>query len=72
MSEVTVKEEAGSKFIFGCVYDQNVVLPDLITGPRGSESALRLEPGQVIDLEDYFSAARLKRARSLKFPMTLQ
>lgn len=70
MSETMVEDQvevgAGEKFIFGCIYDQNVVLPDLITGPRGSEAALRFEPGQVVDLEEYFHPAKLKRSRSLK------
>lgn len=72
MGETVVEEQvkAGTKFIFGCIYDQNVVLPDLITGPRGSEAALRFEPGQVIDLEDYFSSARLKRSRALKVALS--
>lgn len=66
MAEIAVREKVKEKFIFGCVYDQDVVLPDLVTGPRGSEAALRLEPGQVLDLENYFSPARLARSMSLK------
>jgi len=66
MAETAVQQEKKDKFIFGCIHDQNVVLPDLITGPRGSEGALRFEPGQVVDLEDYFSGPRLRRSRSLK------
>lgn len=61
---------ASEKFILGCIHGQNVILPDLITGPRGSESALRFEPGQVLDLEDYFSAARLRRSRALKLAIS--
>jgi len=58
--------EAAEKYIFGCMYDQNVHFPDLVTGTRGSEAVLRLEPGQVVDFEDYFSVARLRRSKSLK------
>lgn len=67
MAGVAVKTpKAGEKFIFGCILDQDVILPDLVTGPRGSEAEMKLEPGQVVDLEEYFSSARLKRSRSLK------
>jgi len=57
---------AGERFIFGCIYEQNVLLPDLITGPRGSEASFRFEPGDVVDLEEYFTPQRLRRSRSLK------
>jgi len=69
MAEVAEQTKVGEKFIFGCIYDQNVVLPDLVHGPRGSEAALRLEPGQVVDLTEYFTPARLKRSRSLKLAL---
>jgi hypothetical protein len=61
-----VEQEVQENFIFGCVHDQNVILPDLVTGPRGSETALRFEPGQVIDLAEFFMPSKLRRSHSLK------
>lgn len=68
-TEEKVEEKAGEKFIFGCIHNTNIILPDLLTGPRGTESALRFVPGEVLDLEEYFSPGRLKRARSLKLAL---
>jgi len=54
------------EYIFGNIHDEALHFPDLISGPRDSTRAFRMEPGQVIDLEDYFTAVKLRRSHSVK------
>lgn len=63
--ETTSEDTVGEKFIFGNIHQENVVLPDLETGPEGARQAFRLEPGEVADLARYFDVSELKKSRSL-------
>ena len=69
MAEVDTTEKV-AEFIFGNFHDESIHFPDLTSGPRDSTRAFRMEPGQVLDLEDFFSAAKLRRSHSLKQAVT--
>ena len=65
MSETVAEEKVEEKFIFGNIHNEEVVLPDLTTGARGEERAFKFSPGAVVDLEEFFRPAALRRSHSL-------
>ena len=67
MSEAVTKEMDKELYIFGNIHDEEIVFPDL-TSP-GSTAAFKMAPGDVVDLEDYFTSAKLRRSRSLKLAL---
>ena len=64
-----VEVEVVEKYIYGNISDQTVILPDLIQGSLPTGPTFKIEPGQVVDLLEYFTAQKLKRCRSLKIAM---
>ena len=59
-------EKTKESFIFGNAHAEEIVFPDL-TSPGQSE--FKMKPGDVLDLEDFFTPAKLKRSRSLKLAL---
>ena len=51
--------------IFGNYYSEDVVLPDLETGPEGARQAVKFVPGQVRDLGRFFEHKDLNKSLSL-------
>lgn len=63
-SEYTpTSEEHGT--IFGNFYCEDIILPDLETGPEGSRQAMKFIPGQVRDLSRFFELKELNKSLSL-------
>ena len=58
--------QSGEKFIFGNYRSETVVLPDLEIGPESARQALKLDPGEVYNLLDFFPEEVLRRSFSLK------
>ena len=61
--EKQVKEAVKEVYVFGNISDQDIVFPDLIVGPNNTGPAFKILPGEVVDLEEFFTVQRLKRAR---------
>jgi len=57
--------ETKESYIFGNITDQDIVFPDLIVGTGNTGPAFKLQPGEVVNFEEFFSPQRLKRARSI-------
>jgi len=65
MSEVATEKEL---FVYGNYHDEELVFPDLKS--MGSNAEFKMGPGEVVNFEDFFTTAKLKRSRSLNMALT--
>jgi len=66
----TATAEVKTNYRLGNYVGTNLVLADLTTGPEGSKSTFKYEPGDVYDLREFFDEKELRRSRSLRDAIT--